>query len=265
MKLRKIIQPKKIPIPYIVQKEQLLEGKTAFISGGSRGIGFSIAKNFIESGAKVIISGRNEKSLIDSVKQLGENASYIVVDMRNVQSIEDMVDEIYINIENSKDISILVNNAGSHNTNSFGSTTEKQFDEVMETNIRGTYFLSQFFSNKWIENDINGHILNISSASAIRPGWSPYEISKSAIESLTRGMADLLIDKGIVVNALAPGPVATEMLGFKNDNSIYFENNPSKRVATVDEIAQWATYLVSDLGNYVVGSSLYVTGGGGLV
>lgn len=263
MKLKNFFKKneKKIPIPHVINENKLLDGKVALISGGSGGIGFSIAKSFIEHGAQVILMGRKEDVLKKAIATLGSNASFLVTDVSDIGNLKKNVMTLFV----EKNFSILVNSAGSHATQSFLDTTEEQFDSVMNTNLKGTYFLSQIVASLWIDNNIQGHILNVSSASAIRPGWSPYELSKNAIESLTRGMADILISKNIIVNAIAPGPVATQMLGFDEGDSISFQSNPSKRVVMPDEIAQWATYLVSDLGNYVVGSSFYITGGGGFI
>ena len=116
-----------------------------------------------------------------------------------------------------------------------------------------------------IARRIKGHILNVSSASALRPAWTPYHISKWAIKGFTVGLAEKLLPHGIIVNAIAPGPVATGMLGKKEGDSIEMPSQPSGRYALPEEIASMAAYLVSDLGNLIVGDTIYMTGGSGII
>lgn len=107
----------------------------------------------------------------------------------------------------------------------------------------------------------------MSSASALKPGWTPYEISKRAVNGLTLGFADKLIRYGIVVNGIAPGPTATPMLGKVVDGDLDLEwnANPSGRMSTVEEIANLALFMVSDLGNGIVGDTFFLTGGSGTI
>lgn len=103
------------------------------------------------------------------------------------------------------------------------------------------------------EKKIKGHILNVSSAAALKPGYTPYEISKSGVRSFTLGAAAELIPYGIVVNAIAPGPVATAMLGRKEGDTLYTDCIPAKRFATPSEIGQLAVIMVSDMCDLVIG------------
>ena len=116
-----------------------------------------------------------------------------------------------------------------------------------------------------IENHIKGHILIVSSASSAKPGWTPYEISKNGVKALTLGFADKLIKHGIVVNSIAPGPVSTPMLGKNDTSDIAWEGNPTGRMSTPAEIANWALFMVSDIGNMVVGDTFYISGGSGTI
>ena len=160
-------------------------------------------------------------------------------------------------------IDILVNSAGVHGSDKFGCVTEETFDSVMNTNVKALYFLSQTVSNLMIQNDIKGHILNLSSASALKPSWTPYEISKRAVDGITQGMAHKLIQHGIVVNAIAPGPTATSMI--REDGNLEWPFNPSGRMSTVEEIANLALYMVSPMGDGIVGDTFYLTGGSGTI
>ena len=212
---------KMIPVPNIINANDLLQGKIALITGGSSGIGFAIAKKFLEHGCKVIIAGTNEEKLKKCCKTLQGNIQYVVLNILD--------------------------------------------DKVMNINVKGTFFMCQEISKIMIKKGIKGHILNISSSSALRPAWTPYQMSKWTVRGFTLGLADTLIPYGIIVNAIAPGPTATPMLEKKEGDYIYNRNNPSKRFAMPEEIANVAVMLVSDMGNLIVGDTIYVTGGSGVI
>lgn len=118
-----------------------------------------------------------------------------------------------------ENIDILVNSAGMHGNDPFGAVTEQTFDAVMSANVKSLYFISQAVANQMIAKGIQGHILNVSSASSVKPSWTPYEISKRAVNGITEGMAHKLIKYGIVVNGIAPGPTATPMMNRSSDIS----------------------------------------------
>ena len=162
-------------------------------------------------------------------------------------------------------IDIVVNNAGVLGT-SFGRTTEEDYEMVMQTNLRGTYFLSQIAAHYMKDNGIQGNILNVASSSSLRPAASVYTLSKWGIRGLTKGMARVLTKYGITVNGIAPGPTATPMLQkeMKGD-SLYHPKSLTGRYATPEEIANLAVVLVSGMGRMIVGDIIYATGGAGIV
>lgn len=162
-------------------------------------------------------------------------------------------------------IDILVNSAGILNHTDFLEMSEDEYDRIMDINAKGTFFMSQAVAKHMIENRIKGHILNLSSSSSLRPAWTPYQISKWAVRGMTLGMADRLLPYGIIVNAIAPGPVATPMLGKHEGDSIYNATCPAGRYAMPEEIARLATFMVSDLGDMIVGDTFYMTGGSGTI
>lgn len=135
----------------------------------------------------------------------------------------------------------------------------------MDTNVKGTFFVSQAVGNYMIENRIKGHILNISSSSALRPAWGPYQISKWAIRGFTLGLAEKLQPYGIVVNAIAPGQTATPMLGKDSRDDIYNDYALAGRYIMPEEVANLAVFMVSGMGNMIVGDSVYMTGGSGTI
>ena len=139
---------------------------------------------------------------------------------------------------------------------------EEEWDLIMDTNAKGTFFMSQAAARHMTENGVRGHILNVTSSSALRPAWTAYQMSKWAVRGFTLGAADALLPSGIVVNAIAPGPTATPMLGRKEGDTLYC-GNPAGRYSTPEEIARLALYLVCGAGDMIVGETVYMTGGSG--
>lgn len=254
-------------VPVYVQKENnnILNGKTALITGGASGIGFGIAKAFVNAGCKVVIAGRNEIKLKNACSKLGDSCKYITLDVSNVPSMDTKILEASKAFGENGQLDILVNSAGTHGDGHFVNVTEETFDSVINANLKGTYFMCQKIGNYMIKNKIKGHILNISSSSALKPAWTPYEVSKWGVCGITKGAASALIKHGIVVNALGPGPVATEMLGRSEDDTLYMPEVPAKRYAVTEEIGQMAVYMASDFCNLVVGDTLYISGGSGII
>ncbi|WP_320018344.1 SDR family oxidoreductase [Labilibaculum manganireducens] len=256
-----IVKERLVPIYISKDSKSLLNGKTALISGGSSGIGFAIAKKLSNSGCKVIISGRNVEKLQKVANELCVN--YISFDISDIAETQAKFDELV----RDNQIDILINSAGVHCPQKFGEVSEDGWDNVIDINLKGLYFLCQCVGNYMVDNKIKGHILNISSASSLKPSWTPYEISKRAVNGITQGFAHKLTSYGIVVNGLAPGPTATPMLKFSKDEEVdlTWSANPSGRVSTVEEIAELAIFMVSDLGNGIIGDTFFMTGGSGTI
>lgn len=252
-KLKKVV---KEPVYIPVMSGELLKGRTILVTGGTGGIGVAIAKGCIENGATVIIAGRNQEKLSKAGQQL--NAIPFALDIQDVPRMQSAFSSL---IQKYK-IDTLINNAGLQAGAQLGNTKEEDFDKTLSTNLKGTYFLSQIFSNYLIENGIKGNILNISSVSGYRPAVSPYMVSKWGITGLTEGMAKKLIKHGIVVNGIAPGPVATEMLGL-DGKDLNYDKAPSGRYTDPVEIANLAVFLISDMGRMVVGDTVKISGGCG--
>lgn len=247
----------------VATSDDLLENHVALITGGNSGIGFSIAQKFVESGCAVIIAGRNELKLQNCVKILGEKAKYITLDVSDINDIKRKIPaamELF-----PRKIDILVNCAGVGVKHSFWDIDEKEYDNIMNTNTRGMFFVSQLVSKYMVDNHIHGHILNVSSSSGARPAWTPYEMSKWAVNGFTRGLADTLIQYGVVVNAIAPGPTVTPMINKNNEDNLYSERSLAKRFIMPEEIANLAIFLVSDAGNMIVGDTVYCSGGSGII
>lgn len=265
---RRIIErlPKQIvqvPVMIPVLQSELLKGRKALITGGSSGIGLAMAGAFIRSGAEVVITGRNADKVSQAVASLrSDKAHGIVLDNTDVDAFALKLDEC----EKSFGVlDILVNNAGVIQCRTIGETELANYNQIMETNLRGSYFLAQEISNRWRKNSVRGNILNVGSSSSLRPGNSPYVLSKWGMRALTIGLAKELIKYGIVVNGIAPGPTATKLFVQDGAKGINWSRSPAKRLSTEEEIANLAVVLVSDLGRMVVGDMLFATGGCGMV
>lgn len=254
--------PKIFAVKVPVFKGKLLENKTALIIGGSGGIGSEIAKSFVDNGCSVVVTGTNKDKLKGICDIYGEKSHYVLADVTKIGEIERLILEAG---EILGMIDIFVHCAGVHCHDAFGKVTEQTWDNVMDVNLKSVYFSCQKISRYMIENHIKGHILTVSSASSAKPGWTPYEISKNGVKALTLGFADKLINYGIVVNSIAPGPVSTLMLGKNDTSDITWSGNPTGRMSTPAEIANWALFMVSDMGNMIVGDTFYVSGGSGTI
>lgn len=262
-----IRKERKVPIPIYLDNASLLKNKVALISGGSSGIGLAIAEAFIKSGAKVIIAGRSaEKLAIAKAKLNSANIKQLVLDVTDINSIPQKIEQA-VSLFPENQIDILVNSAGAHHLSSFETMKEEEFDKIIATNIKGVFFLSRAIGLYMKEKQIQGNILHISSSSALRPAWGPYQMSKWAIKGFTVGLAEKLQPYGIVVNSLAPGQTATPMLGKDSDKIEDIHNNYAiaGRYIMPQEISNLAVFMVSDMGRMIVGDTFYVTGGSGLI
>ena len=251
---------------------ELLKGRVALITGGTSGIGLHMAEAFLRSGAAVIITGRSEERLQRACSGLNKDNAYegrlfsLVLDNTKVDSFEERFQIALNKVKASgyPHIDILVNNAGILGA-SMPNATEEVFDQVMDTNLKGVFFLSQLFGKYMKENKIAGNILNVGSSSSLRPAISAYTLSKWGIRGLTLGLAKSLAPYGITVNGIAPGPTATPMLLKDDLNNISNNGNPIGRYALPEEIANMAVILVSPMGQTIVGDMVYMTGGAGVV
>ena len=180
------------------------------------------------------------------------------LDLTDFSSLDKRFSEIIV--EANWNFDIFVNNAGINGGSNFPETIETEYDVILNTNLKGTYFFSQIITKYLLNNKIKGNILFILSSSSLRPGNSPYIISKWGERSLMLGLAKKLIRNEIIVNAIAPGPTSTKMLISKGSN-LHLDRSPSKRYVTAEEVANFATILVSKMGSMVIGDTIFLTGG----
>lgn len=257
------MQPININVKNVtVSPNQLLIGKNAIVTGAGSGIGFAIAKAFVDSGATVIAVGRNVEKLERAQKAI-ESDKYIpfVYDVSDVNNLSETIEKIS-RITNSGRIDVLVNCAGVKNGNDerFFEYTPKEFEYVVDTNLKGTFFWSQEVAKHMINNNVQGHIVNVISIKGYIGEGSPYSVSKWGCVGLTKGLGRLLAPKGIIVNGIAPGGTRTPMAKEHAKQWLHLAT-PSKRLADPQEMANIALFLASDLGNNIVGEVVISDGG----
>ena len=229
-----------------------LKNKTVLITGGSKGIGFAIAKRVVEGGGKVVITGRNRQDLLVAKEKLGVNSYCYELDNINPEKFEN-----FYNLVSSEVgiINCLINNAGvSFHENDFERVTIEDFDCQLNINLRGTYFMTQAFIKYYHKNGLkNGIIINIASETAGQPMFRPYGISKTAIVSFTRWLAQHYIVEGLRVNVVAPGVTETNMTNYATKGKIVNEGATGKRTIQPDEIAEVCCFLLSDASSCISG------------
>lgn len=259
-KLKKAFSHKEyIPIEHPISSENEFVGKVALISGGSGGIGLSIAKSLKESGCDVVVAGTNEKKLSRIKDEY--DIDTVVMDYSKPDTFDSVISEI---VEKHNRINVFINSAGVHTENvDFWSMSTNEFDRVMDINLRGTFFACQSVGKYMKDRKIKGSILLVSSSRGSEPAWSPYGISKWGLKGLTKGLGQMLIPYGINVNAIAPGSTATGLIGIKEGDSITSAENGMNRLIMPDEVATLAKLLVSDAGKMINGEVVHISAGRG--
>lgn len=237
-----------------LQPSERLKDKKIIITGGGHGLGYSMAKRFISEGAQVLISGRNEEVLKEAAQELGCN--YLRLDVQDIKSFPMFIKQAK---ELMGDLNVLVNNAGvSCHENGILNVSEEQFDAQFDTNLKGSYFLTQTFiaeCGKSKKGDIK-RVLFISSETGVTVDERPYGLTKAALNSLVQGLAFRFASKGFRFNAVAPGVTASDMTGIKVNDNLYYPNQVTSRYYLPEEIAEIACFLLSDASNILNGQIL---------
>jgi NAD(P)-dependent dehydrogenase (short-subunit alcohol dehydrogenase family) len=242
-----------------------LDNKVAVITGGSAGMGLAAARLFASEGAKVIITGRNSATLAQASEAIGHGVETVQSDNSRLSDIEALRDFVH---KRHGRVDVLFANVGGGALGPLASTSEADFDLTVNTNLKGTFFTVQ----KLLPCLSRGCsiVLNTSvAASQGRPGLSVYAATKAALRSFARTWTAELKERGIRVNALAPGHIDTDILlkagltpvQISQINEQVRQQVPLGRIGTPDDIAQAALFLASDASSYVTGIELTVDGG----
>jgi NAD(P)-dependent dehydrogenase (short-subunit alcohol dehydrogenase family) len=245
------------------------EGKSAVITGGNSGIGLATAKQFHDEGAKVAISGRDQKTLDAAVKTIGPDTLAVKADVAKLAELDRFFAQVSAKFGK---IDALFANAGIAKFAPAAASSEQLFDETFDINVKGLFFTLQ----KAIPllNDNAGIVLNASVVSTKgSPATSIYSASKAAVRSLARTFAAELLDRGIRVNVVSPGPIYTPILekgGMPQAGVDAFAEQvkarvPMKRLGTPEEVAHAVLFLASSEASYITGVDLNVDGGFGQI
>lgn len=243
----------------------MLRGKTAIITGASRGIGRAIALQFAQYGAKVVINYRNSilqvEELLQIIKETGGEAMAVKADISKEKEAKHLIDQA---VKEYKTIDILVNNAGINKDNLIIRMSGEEFDSVIDINLKGTFYCMKYAAKAMLKQGF-GKIINISSVVGItgNVGQINYAASKAGVIGMTKSAARELAKKGITVNAVAPGFIQTDMTEALPERvkEASLSAIPLGRYGNVNEVAGVVSFLASEAANYITGQVLQVDGG----
>lgn len=245
-----------------------LKDRVAIITGGARGIGKKISQTFLKEGASVYIFDVNEEEGARTVGELQPaydgKVIFFKVDITDEKSVEQSIEKI---IEAEGRIDILVNNAGITRDNLILRMSLEDWKKVIDINLTGAFICSKH-TVKYMVKNRSGKIINISSIVGVHgnAGQSNYSSSKAGIIGLTKTLARELAGRNILVNAIAPGYIETEMTEKLSDKikEKLMEQIPIGRLGSVDDVAKTALFLASDDSNYITGTVINLDGGMGI-
>jgi NAD(P)-dependent dehydrogenase (short-subunit alcohol dehydrogenase family) len=247
-------------------RDDLLLNKRILITGGGTGLGKAMAHRFLQLGATVYICGRREEVLKETVAELSIHGSIhaLACDVRNLDAVEAMIDSI----SNAGPLDILVNNAAGNFIARTEELSPRAFEAVINIVLLGTLHATMACGRRWLKAGQKGTVLSISATYA--PVGSAYvvpsAISKAGVEALTRSLAVEWGNRGIRMNAIAPGPIPTQgafsrVLPRPELEALALDRNPMHRFGTVEELANLAAFLVSDGSGYINGEVVRMDGG----
>ena len=246
-----------------MKKDQKIN-KIALVTGASRGIGAAIALDLAKNNMFVIgtaTSDHGAKKIEESLKISQQKGVGLVLNVKDRTSIETLISNIE---ENYGDIDILINNAGVTKDNLLMKMKEEDWDEVINTNLKSVFKLSQSLIRKMIKNRY-GRIINISSVVGYsgNAGQTNYAASKSGISGFTKSLAQEVGSRGVTVNCIAPGFIDTEMTQSLPDDhkNQLLSKIPLGKLGTPEDIANAVSFLVSDKANYITGETIHINGG----
>jgi len=242
-----------------------LTGKTAIVTGASRGIGKAIALKLAKLGANIVLNYRNSESdvleVINEIEKIGSRAIAIKADVSDFNQCKDMIKKA---VDEFTNIDILINNAGITADGLIMRMKEEDFDRVMQVNLKGAFNCVRHVSPIMVKQR-SGKIINISSVVGVsgNAGQANYAASKAGVIGLTKSLAKELGGRGINVNAVAPGFIETDMTGKLNDKvkESILNSIPLKKFGSTENVAEVVAFLSSESSQYITGQVINVDGG----
>jgi 3-oxoacyl-[acyl-carrier protein] reductase len=242
-----------------------LRDRVAIVTGGARGIGGAIATAFAAEGADVVIADRLDESVaapvLAAVQEAGRRAIFVPTDISQEEQVNSMVQRAY---DEFGDVDILVNNAGIFSQIFFHELTSEDWDRVVNVNLRGCFLCTRAVLPRMLERG-SGKIINVASQLGQIGGTEMvhYSASKAGVIGLTKALAREVSSKGIHVNAIAPGPILTDMMAEETEEwaNKKLSELPMARFGEAHEVAPTAVFLASDDSSYYVGQTLGPNGG----
>ncbi|WNC12593.1 3-oxoacyl-[acyl-carrier-protein] reductase [Brevibacillus brevis] len=243
----------------------MLAGKTALVTGASRGIGRAIALKLAEAGANVVVNyAGSEAAASETVAQIKELGRDAIMVRANVSQTEEVNEMFKAALDHFGAIDILVNNAGITRDNLLMRMKEEEWDDVIATNLKGVFNCLKAATRPMMKQR-SGKIINITSVVGVlgNPGQANYVAAKAGVIGLTKTAARELATRGITVNAVAPGFIDTEMTAVLSEEvkEGMMAQIPLGRLGQTDDIASVVLFLASDAANYMTGQTLHVDGG----
>ena len=241
----------------------MLKGKTAIVTGGSRGIGAAICKRFTEQGANIALlyAGNTQKAeeTKAALQEMGVKAEAYQCNVADAEQVAAVCKQI---IKDFGGADILVNNAGITKDKLVPMMKVPDFDSVVDTNLKGAFYMIKQLYPVFMKQK-SGKIINISSVSGLmgNPGQTNYSASKAGLIGLTKSVAKELASRNVNCNAIAPGFVATDMTENLSENNALVDHIPMKRFAQPEDIANLALFLASDQSDYITGEVIRIDGG----
>lgn len=241
-----------------------LSKKVAVVTGASRGIGRSMAETYARAGAHVICVSRNEDTLnvvADGIKSNGGSASVTAINVSNLEEFQNLIKDT---TDTYGSVDILVNNAGITRDTLIVRMSEEDWDTVIDVNLKGAFNGIKAVTRTMMKQRF-GRIINISSVVGLtgNAGQVNYAASKAGLIGLTKATAKEIGSRGITVNCIAPGYIATDMTGQMDDKAkdLLISQIPLGRIGSPDDIAATAQFLASDEAGYITGQTFTVDGG----
>ncbi len=242
-----------------------LSGRTALVTGGSRGSGRACCLGLAESGANVALTYRRDKEGAEETRQIMEAFGARAMAIRADAAAEDEVQSLVSQVTDTLgDVELLVNNAGIFEVIPHNETTLEQWQRTLDINLTGTFLTTWAVKDSMIERQY-GRIVNVASIAGLRarPSCIAYAVSKAGVISFTKSLAEALANENIRVNAIAPGLIDTQMIAEVSDESrqAIVEATPIPRLGTADEMAQTVLFLLSDSSSFTTGQTYVASGG----